>query len=124
MSTGDMKTGAKDQTRKRKMAANPPAAKKGKVVANPSSPTKKSKVVSYSKKRKMTPSHSTLSTGKRKGPGIRKRRELGLLSLLTSTIGLSYRACDERRLVSSCLCSAPHQQPTICALALECPPPR
>ena len=80
-----MKTGAKDQTRKRKTAANSPAAKKGKVVANVSSLTKKSKVVSYFKKRKMTPSHSTLSTDKYKGPGIRKHRELGLLSLLTST---------------------------------------
>ena len=36
-----------------------------------------------------------------------------------------YRACDERRHVSSCLCSAPHQQlvrATIGALALGCPP--
>ena len=37
----------------------------------------------------------------------------------------SYRACDEGHLVSSCLCSAPHQQlvrATIGALALGCPP--
>ena len=37
---------------------------------------------------------------------------------------LSYRACDERRLVSSCPCSAPSESPLgpIGALVLGCPP--
>ena len=47
------------------------------------------------------------------------------ITLVLGQTGLSYLACDERRLVSSCECSAPHQQlvrATIGALALGCPP--
>ena len=66
---------------------------------------------------------------------LRKRRVIRLFlahracaSLVTAPgqTGLSYRACDVRRHhVSSCLCSAPHQQlvrATIGALALGFPP--